>query len=300
MQNIAVVIPTIRPESMKTFMAAWEPLFKKHRVVLITVLDGTVPTVSAIHYDIDGRNVMDAPMTAVEVMGDAAKSLTNFNAGIRNLGFAYAAKYLPGIEYFITLDDDEDPIGDTIQDHLDALSMRVPVSWMSTASEYMRGFPYAVRSEAEVVLSHGVWEGVADWDAPTQLVLGGNRPVTFYRGPIPKGIYYPMCIMNIAFKRKMLPTIFQAPWALGMHRFDDIWSGIVSKREIDAQGWAAVTGYARVYHQRASNVFTSLKHEAPGIEVNETFWQGDESHPYFAIYRDKLRIWQDFLATCWI
>lgn len=298
MQNIAVVIPTIRPESMKTFMAAWEPLFKKHRVVLITVLDGTVPTVSAIHYDIDGRNVMDAPMTAVEVMGDAAKSLTNFNAGIRNLGFAYAAKYLPGIEYFITLDDDEDPIGDTIQDHLDALSMRVPVSWMSTASEYMRGFPYAVRSEAEVVLSHGVWEGVADWDAPTQLVLGGNRPVTFYRGPIPKGIYYPMCIMNIAFKRKMLPTIFQAPWALGMHRFDDIWSGIVSKREIDAQGWAAVTGYARVYHQRASNVFTSLKHEAPGIEVNETFWQGDESHPYFAIYRDKLRIWQDFLATC--
>lgn len=304
MQNIAVVIPTIRPESMKTFMAAWEPLFKKHRVVLITVLDGTVPTVSAIHYDIDARSrgmhVTDSPKTAVEVMGDAAESLTNFNAGIRNLGFAYAAKYLPDIEYFITLDDDEDPIGDTIQDHLDALSMRVPVSWMSTASEYMRGFPYAVRSEAEVVLSHGVWEGVADWDAPTQLVLGGNRPVTFYRGPIPKGIYYPMCIMNIAFKRKMLPTIFQAPWALGMHRFDDIWSGIVSKREIDAQGWAAVTGYARVYHQRASNVFTSLKHEAPGIEVNETFWQGDESHPYFAIYRDKLRIWQDFLTTCQI
>jgi hypothetical protein len=302
MSNIAIVIPTIRPESMKTFMAAWKPLFEKHRVVLITVHDGTVPTVHAIHYDIDasgrGLNQMTPPMTAIEVMGDAAESLTNFNAGIRNLGFAYAAKYLPNIEYFITLDDDEDPIGDTIQDHLDALSMRVPVSWMSTASEYMRGFPYAVRSEAEVVLSHGVWEGVADWDAPTQLVLGGTRPVTFYRGPIPKGIYYPMCIMNIAFKRKMLPTIFQAPWALGMHRFDDIWSGIVSKREIDAQGWAAVTGYARVYHQRASNVFTSLQHEAPGIAVNETFWQGDESHPYFAIYRDKLRIWQDFLATC--
>ena len=302
MSNIAVVIPSIRPESMKTFMAAWKPLFEKHRVVLITVLDGAVPTVHAIHYDVDasgrGINEMTPPMTAVEVMGAAAECLSNFNAGIRNLGFAYAAKYLPNIEYFITLDDDEDPIGDTIQDHLDALSMRVPVSWMSTASEYMRGFPYAVRSEAEVVLSHGVWEGVADWDAPTQLVLGGTRPVTFYRGPIPKGIYYPMCIMNIAFKRKMLPSIFQAPWALGMHRIDDIWSGIVSKREIDAQGWAAVTGYARVYHQRASNVFTSLKHEAPGIEVNETFWQGDESHPYFIIYRDKLRIWQDFLATC--
>ena len=299
MSNIAVVIPSIRPESMKTFMAAWKHLFKKHRVALITVLDGEEPTVNATQYYSDTREVLvSTPETAVQVMGDAAESLTNFNAGIRNLGFAYAAKYLPDIEYFVTLDDDEDPIGDTIQDHLDALAMRVPISWMSTASEYMRGFPYGVRSEAEVVLSHGVWEGVADWDAPTQLVLGGNRPVTFYRGPIPKGIFYPMCIMNIAFKRKMLPTIYQAPWALGIHRYDDIWSGIVSKREIDAQGWAAVTGYARVFHQRASNVFTSLKHEAPGIEVNETFWQGDESHPYFAIYAEKLKIWQDFLTSC--
>lgn len=281
---IAVVLPTIR--DIRPFMKAWKPLFDKHKVELVVVYDGKVPVVRELSLQ--------------KVMGKYANCISNFNGGVRNLGFAYVAKYLPDVDTIITLDDDEVPIGDPIQDHLDALSMRVPISWMSTASEYMRGFPYAVRSEAEVVLSHGVWEGVADWDAPTQLVLGSYRPVEFYKGPIPKGVYYPMCSMNLAFKRKMLPYIYHAPWALGVNRFDDIFAGITSKREIDKHGWAAVSGYARVNHQRASNTFANLKNEAPGIELNETFWQGDENHPYFKIYRQKLKLWQEFIKTCQI
>ena len=280
MKNIAVVVPTIR--DMKPFMKAWQPLFDKHNVELVIVKDGKVPTV---------KN-----KTAKQVMGKYQDCLTNFNAGIRNLGFAYVAKYKPKIEYIITLDDDEVPIGDPIKDHIKALNRLVPVSWISTAvDDYTRGFPYAIREEAEVVLSHGVWEGVADWDAPTQLVKGSHRPIEFYKGPIPKGIFYPMCSMNLAFKRKMLPYIYHAPWALGVNRFDDIFTGITSKREIDKRGWAAVTGYARVKHKRASNVFTNLTHEGPGIELNETFWQGDESHEYFKIYKEKLKLWQTFL-----
>lgn len=285
MNNIAVVIPTIRPASMKIFLDAWRPLFQKHNVLLVRVDDGEKPTVLGY--------------SPKEVMGKYAECLTNFNAGIRNLGFAYVAKYLPYIEYIITLDDDEVPIGDPIQDHIDALNKKVPVSWLSTAiDDYTRGFPYGIREEAEVVLSHGVWEGVADWDAPTQLVRGSHYPIWFYRGPIPKGVYYPMCSMNLAFKRKMLPYIFHAPWALGINRFDDIFAGIVSKREIDKHGWAAVTGYARVKHERESNVFKNLVNEAPGIELNETFWQGNEDHPYFKVYMEKYKIWQEFISTC--
>ena len=177
MSNIAIVIPTIR--DMRPFMEAWRPLFDKHNVELLVVYDGDVPKV---------RNE-----TVNTLMGKYKDCIVNFNAGVRNLGFAYVAKYLPDVEYIITLDDDEVPIGDPIQDHIDALNKRVPVSWMSTAvDEYMRGFPYGIREEAEVVLSHGVWEGVADWDAATQLVKGSHREVEFYKGPIPKGIYYPM------------------------------------------------------------------------------------------------------------
>jgi len=277
---IAVVVPTIRPETIGVFKEAWRSLFDKHDARLILVLDGENPTVN--------------DLSVKDVMGEYSDTIFNFNGGIRNLGFAYISKYLPDIDYIFTLDDDETPIGDTIQDHLDALNSRVPISWISTGSEYTRGFPYAVREEAEVVLSHGVWEGVADWDAPTQLV-SGNKPISFFKGPIPKGIYYPFCSMNVAFKRKLLPYIYHAPATLGVVRANDIFSGIMSKRTIDEKGWAVVSGMARVNHERASNVFKNLVNEAVEIGLNETFWQGDETHPYFKVYRQKLKRWQKFI-----
>ncbi len=265
----------------KAFKSAWQELFEAHDCTLVVVEDGKNPTVN-------GKGVK-------EVMGKHAQALTNFNAGIRNLGFAYVAKNLKDIDTIITLDDDVFPLGDTIADHLIALNQNVPVSWISTATDYTRGFPYSIRNEAEVVISHGVWEGSGDWDAPTQLVLGDKRKTTFYKGPIPKGVYYPMCSMNLAFKRKVLPYIFHAPWALGINRFDDIFAGITSKRELDKLGWAVVSGFATVEHKRASNPIKNLTDEAPGIELNETYWQGQEDHPYFKIYKEKYKIWQEFI-----
>lgn len=284
---ITAIIPTIRPESFEKFMEAWQPLFDKHNVEVIAVWDGEKPEL-----EYRGRRY-----TPEEIMGKYKDCLTNFNAGMRNLGFAYVAKYLPNIEYIITLDDDVRPLGDTIKDHIRALKGNVPVSWMSTASEYMRGFPYGVRDEAEVVMSHGVWVGVPDFDAPTQLVMGAHRKVGFYQGPIPKGILFPVCSMNLAFKRKLLPWIFQAPKVPEMNiaRVDDIWAGIVAKRAIDKEGWAAVSGLAAVHHERESNVFKNLQAEAVAMELNETYWQGDESHPYFELYAKKLKQWQQFL-----
>lgn len=287
--KVAVCVPTVagREETFKGFMEAWTPLFMKHHVEFLKVLDGKTPMVMGLDWK--------------EVMGEHYKCLSNFNGGIRNLGFAYIAKNLPNVDVIITLDDDTRPVGDTIQDHLDILAKRVPVSWMSTASEYMRGFPYGLREEAEVVLSHGVWDNVADWDAPTQLVLGSHRPVTFPKMPIPKGALYPMCGMNIAFKRKMLPYMYQAPFWLeqGLGRVDDIICGIYSKKEIDKQGYAAVTGYARVFHERASNVYKNLKLEAASIELFEQVASGDESHDYMKKqYFPKLKIWQEYIASC--
>lgn len=286
--KVAVVVPTVagREETYNAFVEAWRPLFALHEVEFITVYDGETPM------------VRDLPWT--EVMGDYVDCLSNFNGGIRNLGFAYIAKYLPHIEVVITLDDDTRPVGDTIADHLEALNKRVPISWTSTASEYMRGFPYGIRDEAEVVLSHGVWDNVADWDAPTQLVLGAKRPVTFPKMPIPRGVLYPMCGMNIAFKRKMLPHMYQAPFWLeqGIGRVDDILCGIYSKKEIDKAGDAVVTGYARVFHERASNVYKNLKLEAASIELFEQVAAGDESSDYIQkIYFPKLKQWQQYLTT---
>ena len=287
-KKIAVVVPTIRPENFRKFLAKWKNLFEKHNVLLLPVLDGDNPYVTE-------RYANDFYQ---EFLGKDADLIYNFNDGVRNLGFAYIAKYYPQIKTIMTFDDDTEPCGDTIQDHLNALNQKVPISWISTTDGYTRGFPYGIREEAEVVLSHGVWEGVPDYDAPTQLTTKPHE-VYFNNGAIPKGIFYPMCGMNIAFKRKMLPYMYFAPMGhkVGLDRFADIWCGVNSKKEIDKRGWAVVTGQATVLHKRASNVFTNLKKEAPGLELNETYWQGDISgNPkYFKLYQDSYKRWQKFV-----
>jgi len=287
--NIACVIPTIREKSLAEFVKAWKPLIKKHHIDLIIIRDGDNPILS--HNDIK--------MNVKDVMGQFSHLIYNKSDCVRNLGFAYIAKYLPDINYILTLDDDVLPIGDPIEAHLTALKQAKPINWLSTIiDEYPRGFPYGIREEAEVVLSHGIWRGVADWDAPTQLVKG-NHPVKFYKGPIPKGIYYPMCGMNIMFKRKMLPYMYYAPMGhrVGMDRFADIWLGIISKRIADKKGWAVMTGYAEVLHKRASNVWANLKKEAIGLELNEDFWQGIETHPYFKVYNKTRKQWEKLIIN---
>lgn len=285
MKNIAVVVPTIRPEIYELFLEAWRETFEKYNVELVTVWDGDIPEVE--------HN--QKTFSVLTIMEKYSKLIYNFNDGVRNLGFAYVAKYLPHVDILITLDDDVRPLSESIQPHLDALSGYVSTTWISTTSEYTRGFPYGVRNEAEVVLSHGVWEGVKDWDAPTQLVKG-NPDVTFYKGPIPKNIFYPMCAMNLAFKRKMIPFMYQAPMGhkIGLDRFADIWCGIESKKIIDILGWAAVSGYSKVKHDRASNVFTNLVKEAKGIGMNEKYGEGE----YFKLYQNNRNLWRRFCDKC--
>ena len=277
-KRIAVVVPTVRPETMHAFKAAWLAQFERHNALLIEVRDGAEPLVNGL--------------TAGDLLGPDADLICNHTDAVRNLGFAYVAKCLPDVEIVVTLDDDTRPYGDTIGDHLDALARRFPLSWMSTASEYVRGVPYGVRDEAECVVSHGVWHGVADWDAPTQLIRG-NPPVTFYKGAIPRGVLFPFCGMNVAFHRRMMPWMYWAPMGprFGIDRFGDIWLGIHLKRLCDERGWAIATGYAAVRHERASNVWKNLQKEAVGLEMNETYWQEEESTAYGYQYRAMRERW---------
>lgn len=280
MSNIAIVLPSHRQDMTDSFLKAWQPLFDKHNVEFILVDDeGEKPQV--IHNGVK-----------VDIQSDL---VTNHCAGVRQLGFLYIAKDLPDVEYIITLDHDVSPIGDPIQDHIDALNMKVPISWLSTATDYMRGFPYQVRQEAQVMLSHGVWEGNYDWDAPSQL-LKKDKKVEFYKGVIPKGIFFPMCGMNLAWRRSAMKHIYFAPVGnfKGAERFDDIISGLYVVKSFAKLNWGIVSGYAKVQHLRASNVFQSLEKEAVGIKHNEELWKDLDNYnadPFFDELRKKMALW---------
>ncbi len=278
--SIAVVIPTNRPESYRNFLSRWEEQFRKHNITVIQVLDGDKPQI-----------ILDGDKQECEVPDLIPTSC----AGVRNLGFYYIAKYLPDIEYIITLDDDVSPDGDTIGDHIRTLNSYLPSSWFSTSiGAYMRGFPYGIREETEVVLSHGIWQKNPDWDAPTQL-LNNNAPHTnYYQGLIPKGMLAPICGMNVAFKRKAIPYVYYAPVGnlKGAERFDDIWGFIATKRDFDKLGWGLATGYASCIHERESNVYKNLEKEAVGIGLNEQYWKGEADHPWFEEFHKKREEWQ--------
>ncbi len=176
----------------------------------------------------------------------------------------------------------------------------------SSPDAYTRGFPYGVREESKAMVSHGVWHGNADWDARTQLE-NGNAPLdTFYRGPIPRGVLFPYCGMNVMVRREVLPHFYFAPMgpraSMDGHvwdRFGDIWLGVVLKRFMDMKDWALVTGYAAVEHTRMSDPAVNLKKEACALDWNEDFWIGgdDTPHPYFAMYAEKRARWSNRITA---
>ena len=282
--KIAVVVPTNRPESIHRFEAAWLDLICAHDAACYVVYDGDTPDVR------QSEKSFAVP--------DEVRSLVNRHSDeVRNLGFYVALR--EGADIIITLDDDVTPNGnDPIQEHLDALSKEYPTTWFNPFGDtvFMRGFPYEARSEAPAWVSHGIWKGDLDLDAPTRL-LNPKPEAQSYIGPIPHGCLTPISGMNLAFKREIASYVYFAPMspAFGYKRFSDIWMGIHLKRELDARQAALVHGYSTVWHTRQSDVFKSLIAEGPGLEANETYWDTRNTSDYEKGYADMRQKWKDII-----
>ena len=316
--KIAVIVPTIRQEMfIRTFLPAWDHLFTKHEVYLFAVADGENPIVQPYFYNSSGKYVADM----VDFTNTELEPIYNFTDACRNLGF-YVAKREIDPDIYISLDDDVLPIEgtDPIQDHINALNQTVQLDWQNTSVTHrMRGLPYKIQ-EYPVWLSHGVWKGVPDLDAIQQLQHPEMKDVDCPAITIPRGVYFPLCAMNFAFRKELLPWAYQAPMGRKLaedglpvyDRFADIWSGLVMKWAIDEYQAAAVSGFSTIYHSRASNVYTNLKKEAVGMEVNEDIWKriellfngffeyGDysedqETFSYLKLYHKRLTQWQKLI-----
>lgn len=265
---LAVVIPTIR--SLDKWLAAWNPQLKQEGVKLYVVEDRDEKELSlplgVNHYcrqDIHND------------LGDKAWIISTFNSGIRSYGFYKA--WQDGADAIMTLDDDCYPVnGMEIALHLVNLVKSYPTQWMNTLNgeHYVRGFPYGIRKESKVMLSHGLWKGSPDFDAPTELQSPQNVSYPEHM-VIPKGVYFPMCIMNVCFRKELIPAMYQLlqgkDWEYD--RFDDIWSGLIVKKIMDHLGYAVHSGKPYIEHRRQSNTFDNLIKEAKGIKRNETFWK---------------------------
>ncbi len=278
--SIFVVIPTIRTLD---FLSDWQEQFRD--VTLIICEDHPVkeiPTPVKI-----GRKIHHYSWK--EIDQDLKKSswiVPRKVSAIRNYGFLQA--YRMGADIVVTLDDDCYPVPDhnLIEEHSYNLSLNVPANWMNTYPDarfvYTRGMPYLNRSQQPVMLSHGLWTNSLDFDAPTHLqhLEFKAQFSEHFLQIIPSGAFFPMCSMNMAFRRDLTPLMYfpltgedakGTKW--GFDRFDDIWAGIFAKKIMDHLKWSAVSGSPFVEHVKASNPFINLQKEALGISANEELWQ---------------------------
>lgn len=269
----AIVVPSNRPERLCLFIAAWADQFKREDVRLIICEDAPAATVALVptwaeHYawpQIDDR------------LGEKADCIPRRAGGIRSFGF-WLAGMDKSIDMIVSLDDDCMPNGNEnlIAAHWSMLEQPRTLRWFNTMQDETlpRGYPYGVRAGVKAVLNHGLWRGVPDVDAYTQLQEPDIR-FNYVAGSllVPVGQYLPMCIMNVAFRRDMAPYMYMPPLPEGMKRWDDIWCGVIFKRLADVYGWAVTSGEPCVRHERASNVLTNLKQEMLGYGINERMWK---------------------------
>lgn len=279
-QKVFVVIPTIR--SLR-FLTAWQNQFQDcyglivedHRQKEIVTPQKFFK--KTYHYswnDIDRE------------LGKESWIVPRKNAGIRNYGFYKAYKL--GADVIITLDDDCFPVEENfIQKHLNNLDFKAATDWFPTYPDpiymYTRGFPYSIRNKLPVVLSHGLWSGALDLDGKTEIKLPrllNEKPYPSIRQIIPENYFFPMCSMNLAFKKEVValmyfPLMGYSPkgkkWKYD--RYDDIWAGIFAKKICDHLHLAVVNGSPFVAHRKASIPGSNYEKEKPGMKINETLWQ---------------------------
>jgi len=206
------------------------------------------------------------------------------NAGIRSYGFWKA--WRDGADIIMTLDDDCYPVdNDFIKRHVTNLSLKAPKNWVGTFPHpdfmFTRGFPYSVRDAYPIMVSHGLWSKNLDLDGKTQKKFPGLNiaPYPSMASFVPKGQYFPMCSMNLAFRKEVTPLMYFPLMgkdpdgrAWEFDRFDDIWAGIFAKKIMDHLGYGVANGSPFVEHRKASDPDGDIQREKQGLPMNEKLW----------------------------
>ena len=289
-KDVVLVVPSIRENSWNRFVDEWRKIGLFDHVDVILMEDNPKKTFTAdpsfVHLSWeDIERDLKGDSWIIPRRSDTVRS------------FGYYRAYQHGAKYILTLDDDCYPPTDEhdgfsyssgargfLDTHIAAMEGRS--AWFNTLSGVKpRGIPFYNTGKMEgVLINHGLWTNVLDYDAPTQLVDPKKFEHPFDNRIVPQGQFFPLCGMNVMWKREatvlmyhllmgsLKSDVMDAPAKLPFDRFGDIWCGLFAKQILDHNGYSVSTGIPYIHHDRASNPFTNLRKEANGLEVNEKLW----------------------------
>lgn len=313
--NITLVIPTIRENNFKDFINRWSEIGLFDHVDLMVMEDNPTKTFKIQNSSSNGLPCRLSHLAWDDIsdsLGDDEWIIPRRSDTVRSFAYYKAAEDLGEhtADYILTLDDDCYPCDEAdglkydgegfLREHLKQLTSRS--RWYNTLNSVKpRGIPfYNLGSANKVIVNHGLWTKVLDYDAPYQLANPIEEQFSYDNHVVPAGLYFPMCGMNVMWKREATVLMYHLLMGrrkpavdkgmtgldkdglikLQLDRFGDIWCGIIMKKIADITDHMVTTGMPYIRHERASNPFVNLKKEADGIQINETFWEYVDKFSY--------------------
>ena len=212
--DIAVVIASNREQCMKQWLAEWEPDLRDARVIVVEDSPQAGFDLGAGYRDLEHLAWEDIDAD----LGDRSWIIPRRTSAVKSYGFWKA--FTEGADAIWTLDDDcypeEDLRGRYLKEIGDRLSEdRAQDSWWNTLGNsgigaetmYPRGYPYGIPDQRRpVMIHHGLWSHVPDLDGMTQLDIRVSAAAAddVRVKSVPPGMF-PMCGMNLAFRRECPP-----------------------------------------------------------------------------------------------
>lgn len=295
-KKLAVVIATNRPAAFSDWFDAWMPELRGTAVYAVEDAPQKSEAMKFLSAVGGWKHYSWAEIDAD--LEENAWIIPRRTSAIKSYGFVQA--YGDGADYIWTLDDDCFPE----KSHADwpyvprikqVIGMsQADDSWYNTIEDsglYPRGYPYGIRQDKKpVMIHHGLWSGIPDLDGVTALEHHARRldPANDLE-LVPSGKFFPMCGMNLVFRREMVPAMYfglqgrernvdhnpiiEGTRPLPFDRFDDIWAGLFVKKVCDRLNYAVTSGAPSILHTKLSDPTMRVIKEGPGIAINELLWQ---------------------------
>ncbi|KAG9148794.1 hypothetical protein Leryth_018108 [Lithospermum erythrorhizon] len=280
-EEIDIVIAAIQSD-LTSFLEDWRPFISQFHLIIVQDPDLKEELKIPGGFNIDVYKKSDI----VGTVGSSSISSLFSGYSCRYFGYLMSQK-----KYVISIDDDCMPAKDTngnmvdiVVQHMTNLKTPATPFFFNTlydpfckGTDFVRGYPFSLRSGVPCALSCGLWLNLADYDAPTQ-ALKQNQTNNRYVDAVltvPVKTLMPVSGINIAFDRELIGPALLPGFKLekeGKIRWEtveDIWAGMCVKVISDHLGFGVKSGLPYVWRKERGNPFDSLKKEWHGVKLME-------------------------------
>lgn len=279
--EVDIIIGALKPD-LTAFLEKWRAIFCRFHLIIMK--DPDMKEDLKVPQGFDHQVYTKSDMERI-----TGSTSINFSGhSCRYFGYLVSSK-----KYIISIDDNcfpaQDPnnnIVDAVAQHLTNLKLPATPYFFNTlydpytkGADFVRGYPFSLRTGVDCALSCGLWLNIADYDAPTHVVKPNERNTRYVDAvlTVPLHAMMPISGINLGFNRELLGPAIIPGFRLageGKRRWEtmeDIWSGMCAKVVCDHLALGVKTGLPYVHRGQgaADNVKESLKREWEGVKLME-------------------------------